>query len=39
MQDGLWDGQTNIVYNALDRWMNTDIKNKTALIWSLDSPG
>lgn len=26
-------GQTNIVYNALDRWMNTDIKNKTALIW------
>ncbi|MEK7597761.1 MAG: acetate--CoA ligase [Patescibacteria group bacterium] len=26
-------GQTNIVANALDRWMNTDIKNKTALIW------
>lgn len=26
-------GQTNIVSNALDRWMNTDIKNKTALIW------
>lgn len=26
-------GQTNIVYNALDRWMNTDVKNKTALIW------
>ncbi|KKP62921.1 MAG: hypothetical protein US48_C0025G0001 [Candidatus Levybacteria bacterium GW2011_GWA2_37_36] len=26
-------GQTNIVYNALDRWQNTDIKNKTALIW------
>ena len=26
-------GQTNIVYNALDRWMNTDAKNKTALIW------
>jgi len=25
-------GQTNIVYNALDRWMNTDIKNKTALL-------
>jgi len=26
-------GQTNIVANALDRWMNTDVKNKTALIW------
>ncbi len=26
-------GQTNIVYNALDRWQNTDVKNKTALIW------
>lgn len=26
-------GQTNIVYNALDRWINTDVKNKTALIW------
>lgn len=26
-------GQTNIVYNALDRFMNTDVKNKTALIW------
>ena len=26
-------GQTNIVYNALDRWMNTDTKNKTALLW------
>lgn len=26
-------GQTNIVYNALDRWMNTDVKEKTALIW------
>jgi len=26
-------GQTNIVYNALDRWMNTDTKNKIALIW------
>ncbi|MFA6016920.1 MAG: acetate--CoA ligase [Patescibacteria group bacterium] len=26
-------GKTNIVANALDRWMNTDIKNKTALIW------
>jgi len=26
-------GQTNIVYNALDRWMNTDMKNKTALLW------
>jgi len=26
-------GQTNIVFNALDRWQNTDVKNKTALIW------
>jgi len=26
-------GQTNIVYNALDRWINTDIKNKIALLW------
>lgn len=26
-------GQTNIVQNALDRWMNTDVKNKLALIW------
>ncbi|MFA6390925.1 MAG: acetate--CoA ligase [Patescibacteria group bacterium] len=26
-------GQTNIVYNALDRWQNTDVKNNTALIW------
>ncbi len=26
-------GQTNIVYNALDRWMNTDVAEKTALIW------
>ena len=26
-------GETNIVYNALDRWMNTDTKNKTALLW------
>ncbi len=26
-------GQTNIVYNALDRWQSTDVKNKTALIW------
>ncbi len=26
-------GQTNIVYNALDRWQNTDIKNKIALLW------
>jgi len=26
-------GQTNIVYNALDRWLKTDVANKTALIW------
>jgi len=26
-------GQTNIVHNALDRWMNTDVKDKTALLW------
>ena len=26
-------GQTNIISNALDRWMNSDVKNKTALIW------
>lgn len=26
-------GQTNIVYNALDRFMKTDTANKKALIW------
>ena len=26
-------GQINIVYNALDRWLKTDVANKTALIW------
>jgi len=26
-------GQTNIVYNALDRWMKTDVRDKLALIW------
>lgn len=26
-------GQTNIVYNALDRWQNTDVRDKLALIW------
>ncbi|MDO9027287.1 MAG: AMP-binding protein, partial [Candidatus Roizmanbacteria bacterium] len=26
-------GQTNIVYNALDRWQNTDVHDKLALIW------
>lgn len=26
-------GQTNIVYNALDRWQKTDVANKNALIW------
>src|SRR3989338_10899254 len=26
-------GQTNIVYNALDRWLKTDVADKTALIW------
>ncbi|MEK7633773.1 MAG: acetate--CoA ligase [Patescibacteria group bacterium] len=26
-------GQTNIVYNCLDRWQTTDIKDKIALIW------
>ncbi|MFA5770097.1 MAG: acetate--CoA ligase [Patescibacteria group bacterium] len=26
-------GQTNIVYNALDRWQTTDVREKTALIW------
>jgi len=26
-------GQTNIVNNALDRWLKTDIADKTALIW------
>ena len=26
-------GQTNIVYNALDRWQKTDVRDKTALIW------
>ena len=26
-------GQTNIVYNALDRWQTTDVRDKTALIW------
>ncbi len=26
-------GQTNIVYNCLDRWLNTATADKTALIW------
>lgn len=26
-------GQTNIVYNALDRWQKTDVRDKTALLW------
>jgi len=26
-------GQTNIVYNALDRWQKTDVSQKKALIW------
>src|SRR3989338_10657507 len=26
-------GQCNIVYNALDRWQTTDVRDKTALIW------
>lgn len=26
-------GETNIVYNALDRWIKTPIANKLALIW------
>ncbi|MFH0979773.1 MAG: acetate--CoA ligase [Candidatus Roizmanbacteria bacterium] len=26
-------GQTNIVHNALDRWLKTDVADKTALIW------
>jgi len=26
-------GQTNLVYNALDRWQKTEIAEKTALIW------
>lgn len=27
------DGETNIVYNALDRWQKTEKANKPALIW------
>lgn len=27
------DGETNIIYNALDRWMKTGKKEKLALIW------
>ncbi len=27
------DGQTNIAYNALERWMKTPIADKQALIW------
>ncbi|MCS6956290.1 MAG: acetate--CoA ligase [Patescibacteria group bacterium] len=27
------DGETNIIYNCLDRWLKTDKKNKLALIW------
>ncbi len=26
-------GETNLVYNALDRWQKTEIANKLALIW------
>ncbi|KKP65735.1 MAG: Acyl-coenzyme A synthetase [Candidatus Roizmanbacteria bacterium GW2011_GWC2_35_12] len=26
-------GETNIVYNALDRWQKTDVAEKLALIW------
>jgi len=26
-------GQTNIVYNALDRWLKTDVADKIAFIW------
>ncbi|MCX7956137.1 MAG: acetate--CoA ligase [Patescibacteria group bacterium] len=27
------DGETNIIYNCLDRWLKTDKKNKLALVW------
>ncbi len=32
---GRWftGGQCNIVYNALDRWQKTEVKNKLAYIW------
>lgn len=32
---GRWflGGQTNIVYNALDRWQKTEVAKKLALIW------